>query len=108
MSQARQIHNHGGEPNKLITTDWSLGVRYDPLSDQAVMASCDNEKQATLVSAQIRLCKEPWLVDVVQAYVSVAIFYDTRRADFFQVVDWLTHNAVVSTEDSVLRSRSHA
>ena len=83
-------------------------MRCEPLGDQAVVAACDDEKQATLVAAQIRRSNPSWLIDVVQAYVSVAIFYDLARTDFFQVTDWLSHNLTLDTEYTAADSRSHA
>lgn len=73
-----------------------------PLGDQAVMAYCNDETQATRLAAQIRRAAPAWCVDVVQAYVSVAVFYDTLATDYAAVADWLAgidlDNAV--TQDS--------
>ena len=63
-----------------------------PLGDQAVMAYCDDEAQATLLAAQVRRAKPTWCIDVVQAYVSVAIYYDIASVDYGQVASWLTRN----------------
>jgi inhibitor of KinA len=65
-------------------------MKLEPLGDQAVIAYCDNEQQAVALAAQVRAANPAWLVDVVQAYVSVAIYYDLATADFFAVADWLT------------------
>src|SRR5947209_37810 len=66
-------------------------MRYEPLSDQAVMVHCDDEDQAIHLAAQVRQLNPAWLVDVVQAYVSVAIFYELAQSDYFQVQSWLNH-----------------
>jgi inhibitor of KinA len=69
-------------------------MRFEPLGDQAVMAYCDDEKQALVLAAQVRRLQPPWLIDVVQAYVSVAIFYDLGSSDFAEAAAWL--NSVLS------------
>ena len=61
------------------------------------MAYCDDEKQATALASHIRRLNPRWLVDVVQAYISVAIFYESALADCFRVTDWLTHIAADHT-----------
>lgn len=64
-------------------------MRLEPLGDQAVMAYCEDEAHATALAAQVRRAVPPWCVDVVQAYVSVAVYYDIANADFTTVTDWL-------------------
>jgi inhibitor of KinA len=63
-------------------------MRWEPLADQAVMVYCDDEKQASILAEHVRRLDPTWLVDVVQAYVSVAVFYDAS-SDYFQAADWL-------------------
>ena len=70
-------------------------VRFEPLGDQAVMAYCDDETHAIRVARRVRAAAPSWLVDVVQAYVSVAIYYQQADVDCFQVADWL---ATLSTD----------
>jgi inhibitor of KinA len=72
-------------------------MRLEPLGDQAVMAYYDDEKQATLLAEQVRRAAPAWLIDVVQAYVSVAVYYDVVTTDFAAVADWL---AALPHEDS--------
>jgi inhibitor of KinA len=64
-------------------------VRIEPLGDQAAMAYCADENQAACLAARIRSVREEWCIDVVQAYVSIAIFYDFQSVDFTFVADWL-------------------
>ena len=72
-------------------------MRLEPLSDQAVMAYCVDENQATLLAAHVRLAAPAWCVDVVQAYVSVAIYYDLAAVDFAAVCSWLALQTEQST-----------
>ena len=55
-----------------------------PLSDQAAMAYFPDEQAALNFAAAVRRAKPPWLVDVVQAYKSVAVFFDLDRIAFAQ------------------------
>ena len=78
-----------------------------PLGDQAVMAYCADEHQATLLAAQVRCAMPAWCVDVVQAYVSVAIYYDHAAIDFAQAADWLAALAVADVAVNLETSRLH-
>lgn len=60
-----------------------------PLGDQAVLAYCADETAALLLAAAVRGANDPWLVDVVQAYTSVAVFFDLDRANFQTVAERL-------------------
>ena len=64
-------------------------MRLEPLGDQAVMAYCDDEDHATLFAANVRRAMPAWCVDLVQAYVSVAVYYDLAQIEFTQAADWL-------------------
>jgi inhibitor of KinA len=64
-------------------------MRLIPLGDQAVLAYCDAEAAALRLAVAVRRANPPWLIDVVQAYTSVAVFYDLARTEFAQVADWL-------------------
>src|ERR1019366_2545757 len=68
----------------------AIKPRFEPLGDQAVMAYCADENQATLLAGQVRRAMPAWCVDVVQAYVSVAIYYDIAVIDFAEAALWLT------------------
>jgi len=64
-------------------------MRLEPLGDQAVLAYCPDEAEATRLTAAVRRAMPAWCVDVVQAYVSVAVYYDVLVVDFSVVADWL-------------------
>lgn len=69
-----------------------------PLGDQAVLAHCADEAAALRLAAIVRLTAPAWLVDVVQAYTSVALYYDRAHADFAAVADFVgKHDAQPST-----------
>src|SRR4051794_17040914 len=72
-------------------------LRLEPLGDQAVMAYCADEMHATRLTAQLRQTMPPWCIDIVQAYVSVAVFYDIAAIDFTDSAQWLQ---AISNEDA--------
>jgi inhibitor of KinA len=67
-----------------------------PLADQAVMAYCESEADALVLAAAVRRLKPSWLVDVVPAYTSVAIFFDQEKTD---------SHAVASEVEQIVHSR---
>src|SRR5438105_772655 len=60
-----------------------------PLSDQAALAYFADEAAALRFAAAVRHSGETWLVDVVQAYTSVVVFFDLDRTTFAHVADRL-------------------
>src|SRR5436853_91017 len=71
-----------------------------PLGDQAVLAYLADEAAAWLFAALVRRANDPWLVDVVQAYTSVAVFFDLDKISYAEAVERLRR---VDTEEA--RSR---
>jgi inhibitor of KinA len=53
-----------------------------PLGDQALLASFATEADALRFAAAVRRASFPWLVDVVQAYATVAVFFAGDLVDF--------------------------
>jgi inhibitor of KinA len=66
-------------------SDWQIV----PLGDQAVLVYAPEERLAMELAVDLRASGEPWLVDVVAAYTSLAVFYDPDRSRFRDVADWL-------------------
>ncbi len=60
-----------------------------PLGDQAWMATFADEDAAAAFAVSVRGGDPSWLVDVVQAYRSVAVFFDADRATLAVVEAWL-------------------
>jgi inhibitor of KinA len=60
-----------------------------PLSDQAALAYFADEEAALQFAAAVRRDNAPWLVDVVQAYRSVAVFFDLDQTSFQAVALYL-------------------
>ena len=82
-------------------------MRLEPLGDQAVIASCDDEQHATRLAAQVRRVLPPWCIDVVQAYVTVAVYYDIAVVDFAHVADWLAQTHRHEMVDAAPGNRLH-
>lgn len=55
---------------------------FEPMGDQAVLVRCAGEAQALHFAAQVRRGRLAWILDVVQAYTSVAVFYDPGQIDY--------------------------
>jgi inhibitor of KinA len=53
-----------------------------PLGDQAALAYFADEITALQFASAVRNANDAWLVDVVQAYASVAVFYDLDQINF--------------------------
>ena len=78
-----------------------------PLGDQAVLASFAAESDAFRWAAAVRRLAEPWLVDVVQAYRTVAVFFDleqTTLAAITRALDDLTKGGI---PDVAIETRLH-
>lgn len=60
-----------------------------PLGDQAVLAYLPDEAAALRFAANLRRAAPPWLIDVVQAYTTVALFYDLQRIDYAGIAAFL-------------------
>jgi inhibitor of KinA len=56
-----------------------------PLGDQAALASCTDERAALRLAAAVRGLAAPWLIDVVQAYTTVAVHFDLDRISYADV-----------------------
>jgi inhibitor of KinA len=59
------------------------------LGDQAVLAYLPDESAALRFAAAVRRANFPWLVDVVQAYTSVAVFFGPDLVNFGQAAGHL-------------------
>jgi inhibitor of KinA len=60
-----------------------------PLGDQGVLAYRADEAAASRFAALVRAANHPWLVDVVQAYTTVAVFFDLNKISYAEVVGGL-------------------
>jgi inhibitor of KinA len=81
---------------------------FSPLGDQAVLAHFADERGALRFAETVRRDPPPWLVDVVPAYVSVAVFFDADRCDFRTALDHLQILAAQPDSSAELReARRH-
>ncbi len=71
-----------------------------PLGDRAALAVFRDEREATRFAAAVRRTAAPWLIDVVQAYSTVAVFFDLDQTTFAEVAAELSHpGALAETAD---------
>jgi inhibitor of KinA len=68
-----------------------------PLGDEAALAYCSDEAAALRLAGAIRRASASWLVDVVQAYTSVAIFFDGGQTSFARIAAWLGQLELAAT-----------
>jgi inhibitor of KinA len=79
-----------------------------PLGDQAALAYFADEMSALHFSSVLRQAGHPWIVDIVQAYASVAVFYDLDKIKFHDVAERLRQIAIIPTAlDAALKGRRH-
>jgi inhibitor of KinA len=60
-----------------------------PLGDQAALLYFPDEDQALQFAESVRQAALPWLVDVVSAYLSVAVFFDPEQCRFAEITQLL-------------------
>ena len=70
-----------------------------PLGDQAALASFEQEERALRFAAALRGRGFPWLVDVVQAYSTVAAFYSLDQTCYRDVSALLREVANTLTDE---------
>jgi inhibitor of KinA len=71
------------------------------------MAYCDDEAAAFAFARVARGSNWPWLIDVVQAYASVAVFYDLLRIEFDAAVSALKQAVPAGNGARSVRGRLH-
>ena len=78
-----------------------------PLGDQAVLASFAAEEDSLRWAAAVRRLTPPWLVDVVQAYRTVAVFFDLEQTTLAAVMQALDDLARAGLSDVSTETRLH-
>lgn len=78
-----------------------------PLGDQAVLAYFADELAALRFAAAVRKTGASWLVDVVSAYHSVAVFYDLQHASYSTVAEHVRKLDFSTEEKSDIEDRLH-
>jgi inhibitor of KinA len=86
----------------------SDGHQIVPLGDQAVLVYCADEAAAVRFAATVRSWSPAWLVDVVQAYTSIAVFFDLEQIEFAEAARQLRECAERrSTAGTEVEGRRH-
>jgi inhibitor of KinA len=76
-----------------------MQATFQPLGDQAVLASLADEDAAATLAAAVRRQPPVGLVDVVQAYTTVAVFFSLDHSCYREVAGALEALADACTED---------
>jgi inhibitor of KinA len=84
-----------------------LPCSLQPLGDQAVLASFAAENDALRWAAAVRRLAAPWLVDVVQAYRGVAVFFDLEQTTLAAVTHALDALTQAGIPDVATETRLH-
>jgi len=74
-----------------------MAIEVVPLGDQAALAYCTDETAALRLATAVRGVGACWLVDVVPAYTSLAVFYDLAQTGFAAVAEQLHQLAGATT-----------
>jgi inhibitor of KinA len=67
------------------------------MGDQAALAYFADEAAALRFAAVVRQAADPWQIDVVLAYTSVAVFFDLGRITFHEVAQRLRQLSATAT-----------
>lgn len=78
-----------------------------PLGDQGALAYFADEESALRFAAAVQRDRADWLVDVVPAYGSVAVFFDLERIRFREVADVLRRLDVDAADSADTPARCH-
>lgn len=80
-----------------------------PLGDQAALLYFSDEARALQFAAAIGDVREPWIIDVVPAYTSVAVFYDSMQIPWREVEQYLRRLEIPASKRSLEKTfRRHS
>jgi inhibitor of KinA len=82
-------------------------ISSQPLGDQGILTSFAVESDALRWVAAVRRLAAPWLVDVVQAYRSVAVYFDLEQTTFADVSRILDDLSRLNLPDVSAETRFH-
>ena len=82
-------------------------VSMQPLGDQAVLARCADESGALRLAGAVRRAAPAWLVDVVPAYASMAVFFDPQQIHYADAADFLRATALSAQAETPVEGKLH-
>lgn len=77
------------------------------LGDRAALATFEAEREAFAWAESVRRLAPPWLVDVVQAYCTVAVYFDLDHTSFPAVAQQLADMARAGVSEPTIETRLH-
>lgn len=81
--------------------------RWAPLGETAALVWCDDEEAAANLAHAVRRQSWPWLVDVVQSYASVAVYFDRGVATANRHAEVIGHLAAIEKMPLAKASTHH-
>ena len=78
-----------------------------PLGDQAAQVNLSTEDEAIRFAARVRAANADWLIDVVQAYTSVAVFFEIKTIRYLRIVEELQRISTYDVPEDALTVRRH-
>ncbi|MFO0841748.1 MAG: carboxyltransferase domain-containing protein [Gemmataceae bacterium] len=82
------------------------GAALEPIGDQGVMARFGQEEEALAWAAAVRALAADWLLDVVGAYATVAVYHDRDRISLAELTRLL--RSLLVDEGTAVVGTSHA
>lgn len=64
-------------------------LKIEAMGDQAALIRFDNEQEPLQMASLLRENPPPWMIDVVQAYATIAVFFDLRTIRYVEVAEHL-------------------
>lgn len=81
------------------------GAALEPIGDQGVMARFGREEEALAWAAAVRALPADWLLDVVGAYATVAVYHDRERISLAELTRLLSSLPIDETAADAGASR---
>ena len=78
-----------------------------PMGDKAALAVCRDEADALRLAVAVRRLAPPWLVDVVQAYTTVAVYFDLDQITFAEAAPLLQSLASTDAKSDADSTKLH-
>jgi len=82
-------------------------MQLQPLGDQAILASFPSERDAQVFAHSARAANWAWLQDVVPAYSTVGVFFDSGVARFAEVSERLLKLEATDSATANVQGRVH-
>lgn len=76
-------------------------MKLESMGDQAILARFEKEQEALQFTSQLRRQQLSWIVDIVQAYFTVAIYFDFSQIRFHDAVNQIHQMDIPSSRATI-------